>query len=196
MRCPSCSADDTKVIDSREAEEGTAIRRRRSCMQCQHRFTTYERLEPQPSVITPLVVIKSTGDRQRFDRVKIVSGVTAATKGRPVSVEQTLRLAEDVEDDLRATAGSAGGEVTSAMIGHAVLDRLRLLDEVAYLRFASVYKAFDGAADFRRELVLLEKLSATPASADPRSFASNGSAPLDPHGPDARRAVGGQWSRR
>ena len=151
MRCPSCSADDTKVIDSREADEGTAIRRRRSCTQCQQRFTTYERLEE-----VPLVVSKSSGGRQPFDRRKIVAGVSAAAKGRPVQIEQIERLAEEVEDVLRA--GARGGEINTADVGLAVLDRLRLLDEVAYLRFASVYKGFDGVADFHRELVLLEKL--------------------------------------
>ena len=156
MRCPSCSADDTKVIDSREADEGTAIRRRRSCVQCLQRFTTYERLEPQFAVATPLVVSKSSGGRQPFDRAKIVAGVSSAAKGRPVSIEQIERLAEDVEDLVRA--GARGGEVTTADVGLAVLDRLRVLDEVAYLRFASVYKGFDGVADFHRELVLLEKL--------------------------------------
>lgn len=158
MRCPSCSADDTKVIDSRESDEATAIRRRRSCVQCLHRFTTYERLEE-----VPLVVTKSSGVRQPFDRQKIVRGVAAAAKGRPVTSEQIDRLAEDVEDDVRAAPGVRSGEVASALVGHAVLDRLRLLDEVAYLRFASVYKGFDGAADFQRELVLLEKLASTPA---------------------------------
>jgi transcriptional repressor NrdR len=158
MRCPSCSADDTKVIDSRESDEGTAIRRRRSCVRCQHRFTTYERFEE-----VPLVVTKSSGGRQPFDRQKIVAGVASAAKGRPVSLEQIEQLAEDVEDDVRAAPGGRAGEITTAAIGHAVLDRLRHLDEVAYLRFASVYKGFDGAADFQRELVLLEKLQSTPA---------------------------------
>ena len=158
MRCPSCLADDTKVIDSREADEGTAIRRRRSCGHCRHRFTTYERLEE-----VPLVVTKSHGGRQHFERTKIVAGVAAAAKGRPVTVEQIERLAEDIEDDVRADPAARSGEITSAAIGHHVLDRLRVLDEVAYLRFASVYKGFDGAADFHRELVLLEKLQSAPA---------------------------------
>jgi transcriptional repressor NrdR len=153
VRCPSCSADDTKVIDSRDAEDGAVIRRRRSCVQCQHRFTTYERLEE-----VPLVVVKSSGGRQPFDRTKIEVGVAAAAKGRPVTPEQIEQLAEDVEDDVRADPATRGGDVTSAAIGHRVLEHLRVLDEVAYLRFASVYKGFDGAADFRRELVLLEKL--------------------------------------
>ena len=149
MRCPRCRADDTKVIDSREADEGAAIRRRRSCTSCTHRFTTYERLEE-----VPLVVVKSNGTRQPFDRSKIVAGVAAAGKGRPVSLDQIHQLAEDVEDEMRV----ADGETTSERVGRAVLERLRRLDDVLYLRFASVYKGFDGAADFQRELSLLKKL--------------------------------------
>jgi transcriptional repressor NrdR len=153
MRCPRCRADDTKVIDSRESDEGAAIRRRRSCPQCNHRFTTYERLETAPLVIT-----KSNGVRQPFDRAKITSGVAAAGKGRPITTEQIDHLAEEVEDEMRLTSG----DVTSAIVGRAVLDRLRSLDEVVYLRFASVYKGFDGASDFQRELVLLKKMQSTP----------------------------------
>lgn len=154
MRCPRCRADDTKVIDSREAEEGAAIRRRRSCVQCSHRFTTYERLEE-----VPLMVVKTSGGRQPFDRMKIIAGVSAAGKGRPVTREQIEVLAEEVEDELRPHQG----DITTTLIGHAVLERLRALDEVVYLRFASVYKNFDAAADFQRELVLLEKLQSSPA---------------------------------
>ncbi len=149
MRCPKCSADDTKVIDSRDAEEGTTIRRRRSCLACGHRFTTYERAEE-----VPLVVLKSDGRREPFDRTKLVAGLAAACKGRPVAPEQILRLAEAVEDEVRLR----GPEVPSQEVGREVLERLRSLDEVAYLRFASVYKGFDAAADFQRELVLLKKL--------------------------------------
>ncbi len=149
MRCPKCEVDDTKVIDSREASEGTAIRRRRSCSACQHRFTTYERLEE-----VPLVVLKSNGAREPFDRLKLNAGVAAACKGRPVTVEQIEQLSEAIEDDLRLR----GSDVSTADIGHEVLDRLRVLDEVAYLRFASVYKGFDEPADFKREMVLLKKL--------------------------------------
>lgn len=154
MRCPRCRADDTKVIDSREAEEGAAIRRRRSCGQCSHRFTTYERLEE-----APVMVVKAGGGRQPFDRSKIIAGVSAAAKGRPVTREQIETLAEEVEEQVRGHQG----DLTSAVIGHAVLDRLRALDEVVYLRFASVYKGFDGASDFQRELVLLKKLQSSPA---------------------------------
>jgi transcriptional repressor NrdR len=148
MRCPVCRADDTKVVDSRATEEGCSIRRRRSCLACGERFTTYERIEE-----TPLVVVKRGGQRQPFDRAKLVAGVQAAAKGRPVGAEQLEQLATDVEDQVRL----AGPEVTSTAVGVAVLHRLRELDEVAYLRFASVYKNFAAAEDFRRELVLLEK---------------------------------------
>ncbi len=149
MRCPRCQADDTKVIDSRESEEGAAIRRRRSCGSCAHRFTTYERLEE-----VPLVVVKSNGGREPFDRTKLIAGVSSACKGRPVTAEQVEHLAEAIEDEVRLR----GPEVPTAAIGVEVLDRLRSLDEVAYLRFASVYKSFGDAADFQRELVLLKKL--------------------------------------
>jgi len=149
MRCPKCHVDDTKVIDSREAEEGTAIRRRRSCVSCSQRFTTYERLEE-----VPLVVVKSTGGREPFERAKLIVGVSAACKGRPVTAEQIEQLGESIEDEVRLR----GPEVPTAELGMEVLDRLRSLDEVAYLRFASVYKGFDAAADFQRELVLLKKL--------------------------------------
>ena len=152
MRCPRCQADDTKVIDSRESNEGAAIRRRRACAGCQYRFTTYERLET-----APVVVIKSTGVKQPFDRSKIVIGVTAAGKGRPIAEEQIERLAEDVEDEARLQAG----EITTDWIGRMVLERLRCLDDVVYLRFASVYKGFDAAADFQREVVLLKKMRST-----------------------------------
>ena len=153
MHCPACHADDTKVVDSRLAEEGTAVRRRRECLTCQYRFTTFERVDE-----VPLVVVKSDGRRCPFDRSKIVSGVQAATKGRGVDDYRIEQLALEVEDEARLS----GGEVTSAQIGVAVLERLRRLDEVAYLRFASVYKDFDAAADFHREIELLSKLGDAP----------------------------------
>jgi transcriptional repressor NrdR len=163
MRCPKCHTDDTKVIDSREVADGAAIRRRRSCTACSHRFTTYERLEE-----VPLVVVKSDGLREPFDRAKVVAGVSAASKGRPVTAEQIEVLAEEIEDLARLQ----GNEITSAQVGLAVLDRLRCLDEVAYLRFASVYKNFDVAADFQAELVLLKKLQGTQVGADSSAGAS------------------------
>jgi transcriptional repressor NrdR len=151
MYCPSCRADDTKVIDSRVADEGCAIRRRRHCPQCSYRFTTYERLEE-----LPLTVMKSSGGRELFDRNKVIAGVRAACKGRPVTAEQIETLSEAVEDEARLH----GNEVSSAIVGLAVLNHLRQLDEVAYLRFASVYKNFDAARDFARELQLLQKMQA------------------------------------
>lgn len=151
MRCPSCGHDDSRVLDSRGAEDGAAVRRRRQCLECEFRFTTYERIDE-----LPVYVIKRSGDKEPFDRSKIVAGLTAATKGRPVSPDALDTLATDVEDAMRLS----GGDVTSAQVGQAVLTRLRKLDEVAYLRFASVYKEFDDASDFKRELTLLEKRTA------------------------------------
>ncbi|MCE2855579.1 MAG: transcriptional regulator NrdR [Ilumatobacteraceae bacterium] len=139
------------MIDSRSAEDGGAIRRRRSCPECSYRFTTYERLEG-----APLMVLKRSGERTPFDRQKVAAGVRSASKGRAVTEEQIDELAESVEDEIRLAA-AAGDEVTTSLIGHAVLERLKALDEVAYMRFASVYKNFDGAADFRRELALLKQ---------------------------------------
>ena len=152
MRCPKCQADDTKVIDSREAEDGLVIRRRRSCVACAQRFTTYERFED-----VPLVVIKSRGQREPFDRTKVIAGLTAACKGRPVTAEQIEQLGEAIEEHARLQ----GPEIPSAEVGLEILDRLRSIDEVAYLRFASVYKGFDAAADFQRELTLLKKLQSS-----------------------------------
>lgn len=150
MFCPSCHADDTKVVDSRLAEEGVSVRRRRQCLTCSYRFTTFERVEE-----VPLTVVKSDGACQPFDRDKIRFGVMAATKGRPVDAAKVEQVAAAVEDEIRLI----GNEVTSSQIGLCVLDHLRVLDEVAYLRFASVYKNFDAAADFESELELLSKLA-------------------------------------
>lgn len=153
VKCPVCRDDDTKVVDSRVAEEHTAIRRRRQCLGCAHRFTTFERVDH-----APLTVVKSDGRVQPFDRQKLISGLASATKGRDVAATVLDDLAAAVEDVLRLQ----GSEVTSANIGVVVLKELRTVDEVAYLRFASVYKDFDAAADFHRELELMEK--ADPAS--------------------------------
>ena len=148
MRCPFCSADDDRVVDSRLAEDGVAIRRRRECLSCNRRFTTYERLEE-----APLWVVKRSGLREPFDRVKVVSGVRAAIKNRPVTEDKLEEIAQQVEESLRGE----GTEVTSQQIGVAVLERLRGVDDVAYLRFASVYKGFEDLKDFQREVGLLTK---------------------------------------
>jgi transcriptional repressor NrdR len=146
VRCPHCSSLDDKVVDSRAAEDGVAIRRRRECLDCGHRYTTYERLEE-----VPFVVLKRSGQREPFDRAKVVAGIAAAAKNRPVPPAQMERHAAEIEERLRLV----GHEVTSEQVGRAVLDRLRGIDEVTYLRFASVYKGFSGALDFEREAGLL-----------------------------------------
>ncbi len=146
VRCPRCLTPDTRVVDSRTAEDGAAIRRRRVCQSCEHRFTTFERLEE-----APLTVIKRSGGREPFERAKVVAGVRLAAKGRPITAAQLETLASDVEDAARA----AGAEISSQLIGTAVLQGLRELDEIAYVRFASVYKSFDDVADFQREARLL-----------------------------------------
>jgi transcriptional repressor NrdR len=151
VRCPWCQSLDDKVVDSRLAEEGGAIRRRRECVACGRRFTTYERLEE-----APLWVVKRSGQREAFDRAKLVAGMRSATKNRPVTEEQLEALAQDVEDALRGL----GAELTSQQIGVAVLERLRDVDDVAYLRFASVYKGFEDIGDFQREVGLLTKTTA------------------------------------
>lgn len=146
MRCPSCGGGEDRVVDSREIEGGAAVRRRRECLGCGYRFTTLER-----SIGAGLLVVKRSGERESFDRAKLVAGIGAACKNRPVGEEEIAGLARSVEEECRA----AGGEISSEALGVAVLDRLRDLDEVAYLRFASVYKGFEDADDFAREAGLL-----------------------------------------
>jgi transcriptional repressor NrdR len=142
---------EDRVVDSREVERGAAIRRRRECLGCRRRFTTFERFDE-----SVLSVLKRSGQREPFARAKVIAGVRAATKNRPVGPEAMETLARAVEIALRST----GPEVTSEQVGVAVLDGLRELDEVAYLRFASVYKGFEGVGDFQREAGLLSKQSA------------------------------------
>ncbi len=152
VRCPVCSSDDDKVVDSRSADDGATIRRRRECLACGRRFTTYERVEE-----VPLVVVKRSGDREPFDRAKVIAGVRAAAKSRPLTDDQLDALSGDVEELLRL---GGGGDVQSEQIGLLVLEHLRDLDPVTYVRFASVYKGFDNASDFARELTLLTKATA------------------------------------
>jgi transcriptional repressor NrdR len=152
VRCPACASVDDKVVDSRASDDGATIRRRRECLGCGRRFTTYERVEE-----LPLVVVKRSGDREPFDRAKVVAGLRAAAKSRPISDDQLESVASDVEESLRL---GASGDVPSEEIGLLVLERLRDLDHVTYVRFASVYKGFDDAADFERELTLLTKSTA------------------------------------
>jgi transcriptional repressor NrdR len=148
VRCPWCSVDDDRVVDSRVTDEGAAIRRRRECLSCGRRFTTFERVDE-----LPLWVVKRSGDREPFDRAKIVAGVRAATKNRPVTEDEMAELAQRVEDALRERTN----EPTSEQVGLAVLEQLKALDDVAYVRFASVYKGFEDLGDFEREVGMLTK---------------------------------------
>jgi transcriptional repressor NrdR len=148
VKCPFCAEIEDKVVDSRTADDGQAIRRRRECLACSRRFTTFERVEE-----APLVVVKRSGHREPFERQKLVDGMRAASKNRPVSIERLEAVALEIEEHLRLD----GPEATSQQVGKAVLDALRQLDEVAYVRFASVYKGFEHAGDFEREVDLLTK---------------------------------------
>jgi transcriptional repressor NrdR len=151
VRCPFCgSVDDDRVVDSRPSEDGATIRRRRACAACGRRFTTFERVEE-----LPLLVLKRDGSREQFDLAKLVSGLEKACKNRPVSRTEILRIASDIEEAFRVRGQR---EVESQEIGIEVLNALRELDEVAYMRFASVYKDFQDPADFERELDTLESL--------------------------------------
>jgi len=147
MKCPFCGFTDSKVIDSRPAEDGTTIRRRRECLECQKRFTTYEVIERMP-----LVVIKRDGSRQSFDKMKIINGLVRACEKRPVSMTQIETMASDIEQELR---GRLESEVSSEAIGELVMARLKDLDEVAYVRFASVYRSFKDINTFMEELTKL-----------------------------------------
>lgn len=144
MKCPSCGYPDSKVLESRSIEGMTAIRRRRECPQCGKRFTTYERVEA-----SPILVVKKDGRREPFDRNKILSGMIRACQKRPVSMETLEEAAAEVEAKLRATGKN---EVTSREIGELVVEKLRGIDDVAYVRFASVYREFGDLHRFTEEI--------------------------------------------
>ena len=144
MHCPYCKHDDTRVLDSRVADDGCSIRRRRMCQKCEKRFTTVEAMQ--------LTVLKRSGATEPFQRQKAAAGVRKACTGRPVSEDDLARLGQVVEDQLRL-AGSP--EIAAHEVGLAILGPLRQLDEVAYLRFASVYRGFESAADFESEIQLM-----------------------------------------
>jgi transcriptional repressor NrdR len=148
VRCPYCRQDSDRVVDSRAAGDGDAIRRRRECRACGRRFTTYERLEP-----VALTVRKRSGRNEPFDRAKLARGIARAVAGRAVAADAV----DAVTDDVAAWSEAAGPEVGSDAIGLAVLERLRALDAVSYLRFASVYKGFEDLADFEAEVVELQR---------------------------------------
>ncbi|TFV86828.1 transcriptional regulator NrdR [Blastococcus sp. CT_GayMR16] len=156
MRCPFCHNADSRVIDSREADEGATTRRRRSCPKCNRRFTTVEE--------AVLAVVKRSGVSEPFNRSKVVAGVRRACQGRPVDEDQLQLLAQQVEDAIRATGAA---EVPSPEVGLAILRPLRELDEVAYLRFASVYRSFTSVADFEKEIAELKARQTTAGAPEP-----------------------------
>lgn len=144
MHCPFCGNDDTKVLESRQVEEGTSIRRRRECDRCSRRFTTFERYEENP-----LIVVKKDGRRVEFSRSKVMSGILRACEKRPISADQIEEVVYSIEKSLR---NSHEREVQSTEIGEAVMKALIQLDEVAYIRFASVYREFNDIQRFLQEL--------------------------------------------
>jgi len=150
MKCPACGHDEDKVVDSRTTKEGEAIRRRRECLQCGKRFTTYEYIER-----APLFVVKKDGRREQYDRTKLLTGLTRACEKRPVSREQIEHLLDEVEGVI---FGKFKTEVKSSELGNEVIERLQVLDEVAYVRFASVYRQFKDINQFMKEVKgLLDK---------------------------------------
>ncbi|MBE3032366.1 MAG: transcriptional repressor NrdR [Actinobacteria bacterium] len=154
MHCPFCSSDESKVVDSRDSESGDAIRRRRECLACERRYTTYERLEE-----VPLVVVKRSGSEEVFARQKLLNGLLRATEKRAIPIERLERAVDDIENELRRVPGR---RVTTQMVGERALRRLRDIDKVAYVRFASVYRQFDGVDEFQQELARLELAGADP----------------------------------
>ncbi len=144
MKCPYCGYAESKVIDSRPAEEGSTIRRRRECLACAKRFTTYEIMER-----LPLVVVKRDGSRQSFDRATVITGLVRSCETRPVALSSLEQIADEIEGELQ---GALEREVSTAEIGEMVMTRLKDLDEVAYVRFASVYRQFKDINTFMEEL--------------------------------------------
>ena len=144
MKCPYCSHLESKVVDSRPSDEGSSIRRRRECLSCGKRFTTYETVES-----LPMVVVKKDGSRQSFERRKVLGGMIRACEKRPVPLAELEKIAEEIEQDLQ---NSMEREVSTEAIGERVMDRLRSVDQVAYVRFASVYRQFKDIDTFMAEL--------------------------------------------
>ena len=149
MRCPFCAHSESKVVDSRPTDEGISIRRRRECLSCGQRFTTYETIES-----VPLVVVKKDGSRQSFDRSKVLHGLVKACEKRPVPMAKLEAAVNDIEQQLQ---NSLNREIKSQHIGELVMEKLKEVDEVAYVRFASVYRQFKDIETFRNELNKLLK---------------------------------------
>ena len=149
MKCPFCENIEDKVLESREVEDGSTIRRRRECLSCRGRFTSYEKIEERP-----LLVIKRDGRREQFSRAKIIKGILHACEKRPVSLDTIELICEEVEKELHREAGR---EVISSKIGGLVMEKLHVVDKVAYIRFASVYRKFEDVSEFLKEV---EEISA------------------------------------
>ena len=144
MKCPYCGFEESKVIDSRPVEEGDSIRRRRECLKCEKRFTTYEKIES-----VPIMVIKKDKSRESFSREKLMNGLLKACEKRPVPTDKLEALTDEIENII---ANTMEREITTAEIGELVMDKLKVLDEVAYVRFASVYRQFKDISTFMKEL--------------------------------------------
>ncbi len=149
MRCPFCDFSESKVIDSRESKNGLCIRRRRECLSCTRRFTTYEKIEE-----IPYMVIKKDGKRQRFDSQKLLQGLLKACEKRPVPVSKLEEIVEEIEANLQDRPEK---EIATSKIGQRVMEKLKVLDKVAYVRFASVYREFKDVLEFKKELEVLLK---------------------------------------
>jgi transcriptional repressor NrdR len=154
MRCPYCASEESKVVDSRDSEAGDAIRRRRECLACERRYTTYERVDE-----VPLMVVKRSGVDEMFTRAKLRNGLLRACEKRGIALEDIERVVDDIENDLRRRPGA---RVTTQEIGEQALRHLKRLDRVAYIRFASVYRQFEDIDEFQSELARLEEASAGP----------------------------------
>jgi transcriptional repressor NrdR len=161
MRCPRCGSIEDKVIDSRPSKEGESIRRRRECLCCERRFTTYEEIEQ-----SELLVIKGDGRHELFDRYKLQGSLLRACEKRPVSIKQITQCIEEITQDLEA---GQGREISTKAVGVKVMEKLRILDPIAYVRYASTYRQFQGIGDFIKEIKSLER-KGTRASARPELF--------------------------
>jgi len=149
MKCPFCNHPESKVIDSRESKKGLSIRRRRECISCRRRFTTYEKIEE-----IPYMVVKKDGSRQPFDGQKLLRGLLKACEKRPIPVRKLEEIVEDIENKVQERPDK---EIKASEIGHAVMEKLKALDKVAYVRFASVYREFKDVMEFKQELETLLK---------------------------------------
>jgi len=165
MKCPFCGFENDKVVDSRESKEGESIRRRRECLKCEKRFTTYERIDE-----IPYMVVKKDGRREKFERQKVLAGVLRACEKRPISMGRMEQIVNEVE---QYVVDSPERERTTSEIGERIMERLKLIDKVAYIRFASVYRDFKDVDEFRSELEQLlstkeERLKAGKAKSGPK----------------------------